>query len=81
VLDGLDAERRAAGIAPRHDVPGRPFLRRLRHRLLAAGDHFLHDRRLYGWRGRLDRLGRIDKWYRHADARAWRGRLALFVPR
>lgn len=80
VLDGLDAERRAAGIAPRQDVPGRPLLRRLRHRLLTAGDHFLHDRRLYGWRGRLDRLGRIDKWYRHADAQAWRGRLAPFVP-
>jgi surface carbohydrate biosynthesis protein len=75
VLDSLADERRGkAAIGPRGGAP-RPLLRRLRHRMLTACDHFLHDRRLYGWKGRLDRLGRIDKWYRHADAAAWRKRL------
>ncbi len=79
VLDELAAERRANGVVPRGGSRG--FVKWLRYRVLTACDHVLHDRRLYGWSGRLDRLGRIDKWYRHADALAWRERLAPFVPR
>jgi surface carbohydrate biosynthesis protein len=80
VLEGLDAERRTGEAKPRGEVPRRPLVRRLRYRLLTACDHFLHDRRLYGWRGRVDRLGRMDKWYRHADAAAWQKRLASCMP-
>ncbi|MBA3936544.1 MAG: hypothetical protein H0X38_03705 [Planctomycetes bacterium] len=78
VLDALAEERRQAGRKP--ITAGRPapfgWRRKLRSRLLMAGDYWLHDRRLYGWFGRMDHQGRMDKWFTYRAAAAWRARLA-----